>query len=104
LFQQHHTHWIPIGCSGAGNILIFNNGIGRGYSTVNQIVPPVDAAGNYTIASGAAFGLTSPVWTYQSSPATDFYSAAISGCQRLPIGNTSAAAACNPASGGVTRC
>ena len=88
LFQQHHTHWIPTGCPGAGNILIFNNGIGRGYSTVNQIVPPVDAAGNYTIAAGSAFGPTSPVWTYQSNPATDFYSAEISGCQRLPNGNT----------------
>ena len=88
LYQQHHTHWIPQGCPGAGNILIFNNGIGRGYSTVNQIVPPVDSAGNYTLASGAAFGPTSPVWTYQSNPATDFYSAEISGCQRLPNGNT----------------
>ena len=88
LFQQHHTHWIPAGCPGAGNILIFNNGIGRGYSTVNQIVPPVDAAGNYTIATGSAFGPNLPVWTYQGSPATNFYSAEISGCQRLPNGNT----------------
>jgi len=88
LYQQHHTHWIPSDCPGAGNILIFNNGIGRGYSTVNQIVPPVDAAGNYTLATGAAFGPSAPVWTYTSSPATDFYSAEISGCQRLPNGNT----------------
>ena len=29
-----------------------------------------------------------PVWTYQSSPATNFYSAEISGAQRLPNGNT----------------
>ena len=88
LYQQHHTHWIPSDCPGAGNILIFNNGIGRGYSTINQIVPPVDAAGNYTIAAGAAFGPSAPVWTYMSSTATDFYSAEISGCQRLPNGNT----------------
>jgi len=87
-YQQHHTHWIPAGCPGAGNILIFNNGIGRGYSTINQIVPPVDAAGNYTIATGTAFGPALPVWTYAGSPATDFYSAEISGCQRLPNGNT----------------
>ncbi len=44
LYQQHHTHWIPSDCPGAGNILIFNNGIGRGYSTINEIVPPVDGA------------------------------------------------------------
>ncbi len=88
LYQQHHTHWIETGCPGAGNILIFNNGIGRGYSTINQIVPPVDAAGNYAITSGAAFGPTTPVWTYTAVPPTNFYSAEISGCQRLPNGNT----------------
>jgi hypothetical protein len=88
LFQQHHTHWIETNCPGAGNILIYNNGIGRGYSTINQILPPVDAAGNYSITAGAAFSPTSPVWTYVSSPPTHFYSAEISGTQRLPNGNT----------------
>ena len=88
LFQQHHTHWIETNCPGAGNILIFNNGIGRGYSAVNEIVPPVDAAGNYTLASGAAFGPISPVWSYTATPPTNFYSAEISGAQRLPNGNT----------------
>jgi hypothetical protein len=56
LFQQHHTHWIETGCPGAGNILIFNNGIGRGYSSADEIVPPVDSAGNYSLTTGAAFG------------------------------------------------
>ena len=88
LYQQHHTHWIPAGYPGAGDILIFNNGIGRGYSTINEITPPVDSAGNYTLASGSAYGPSACSWTYQSSPATDFYSAEISGCQRLPNGNT----------------
>jgi hypothetical protein len=88
LYQQHHTHWIETNCPGAGNILIFNNGIGRGYSTINQIVPPVDGAGNYTLATGAAFGPPSPVWTYTATPPTYFYSAEISGAQRLPNGNT----------------
>ena len=88
LFQQHHTHWIETNCPGAGNILIFNNGIGRGYSTINEIVPPADAAGNYSIATGAAFGPSTPVWTYVSSPPPTFYSAEISGAQRLPNGNT----------------
>ena len=88
LFQQHHTHWIETNCPGAGDMLIFNNGIGRGYSTINEIVPPVDAAGSYTLATGAAYGPSTPAWTYTSSPATNFYSAEISGCQRLPNGNT----------------
>ncbi|MEI6647319.1 MAG: DUF1566 domain-containing protein, partial [bacterium] len=88
LYQQHHTHWIAPGLPGAGNILIFNNGIGRGYSTVNEIVPPVDSAGNYSISAGAAFGPAWPTWTYMASPTTNFYSSEISGCQRLPNGNT----------------
>jgi hypothetical protein len=88
LYQQHHTHWIETNCPGAGNILIFNNGIGRGYSTVNEIVPPVDVGGIYTLATGAAFGPATPIWTYTASPPTNFYSAEISGAQRLPNGNT----------------
>ena len=88
LYQQHHTHWIATNCPGAGNILIFNNGIGRGYSSINEIDPPVDAAGNYSISSNAAFGPTAPTWTYTSSPVSNFYSSEISGCQRQPNGNT----------------
>ena len=40
LFQQHDAQWIPEGYPGAGHILIFNNGLDRGYSTVVEIVPP----------------------------------------------------------------
>ncbi|MFZ4480299.1 MAG: SUMF1/EgtB/PvdO family nonheme iron enzyme [Rhodoferax sp.] len=88
LYQQHHTHWIEPGLPGAGNILIYNNGIGRGYSTVDEIVPPVDASGNYSISNGAAYGPTAATWTYTGNPPTSFYSAEISGAQRLPNGNT----------------
>ncbi|MEI6972837.1 MAG: aryl-sulfate sulfotransferase, partial [bacterium] len=88
LYQQHHTHWIEAGLQGAGNILIYNNGIGRGYSTVDEIVPPVDASGNYTIGATAPFGPTTTTWSYQGTPATSFYSAEISGAERLPNGNT----------------
>ena len=88
LYQQHHTHWIPEGLPGAGNILIFNNGIGRNYSSIEEITPPVDASGEYTLASGAAYGPTTPTWHYQGTPTSAFYSSEISGCQRLPNGNT----------------
>ena len=56
LYQQHNTQWIPAGNPGAGVILVFNNGLGRGYSTVDEIAPPVDANGNYALTSGAAYG------------------------------------------------
>ncbi|MGI9134225.1 MAG: aryl-sulfate sulfotransferase, partial [Rhodoferax sp.] len=88
LYQQHHTHWIEPGLPGAGNILIFNNGIGRSWSSVDEIVPPVDANGNYPLGSGAAFGPSAALWTYTGTPPSSFYSQEISGAQRLPNGNT----------------
>ena len=88
LYQQHHTHWIEPGLPGANNILIFNNGIGRGYSTIDEITPPVDIGGVYALSNGAAFGPPTNTWRYTASPPTNFYSAEISGAQRLPNGNT----------------
>jgi hypothetical protein len=88
LYQQHHTHWIEPGLPGAGNILIFNNGIGRSYSSVDEVAPPVDGSGNYTLAAGAAYGPNAATWSYVGTPPSSFYSAEISGAQRLPNGNT----------------
>jgi len=65
---------------------VFNNGSGRpdgDYSSVDEIVPPVDAAGNYS-----GYGPTAPTWTYTAATPTDFYAVNISGAQRLPNGNT----------------
>jgi formylglycine-generating enzyme required for sulfatase activity len=88
LYQQHHTHWIESGLSGAGNILIFNNGLGRNYSSVDEIAPPVSATGAYTIGATTAFGPPSPAWTYAGTPTSSFFSGEISGAYRLPNGNT----------------
>ena len=88
LFQQHHCSWIEAGSPGANDILIFNNGIGRGYTTIDQITPPLDSSGGYPLTSGSAFGPKSLTWTYKASPPTSFYASEISGAQRLPNGNT----------------
>ena len=88
LFQQHDAGWIPAGCPGAGNLLVFNNGLGRGYSSVDEIVPPVDSLGHYYLAPGGRYGPEAPVWSYVASPPSNFYSSEISGAQRLPNGNT----------------
>lgn len=55
---------------------------------MDEFTPPVDANGNYALASGAAFGPTGFAWTYQASPPASLFSEAISGAQRLPNGNT----------------
>ena len=88
LFQQHDARWIPDGCPGAGNLLIFNNGLDRGWSTLVEIVPPTDAGGRYALDPGKAYGPAKPVWEYQAPNPKDFYSSEISGAHRLPNGNT----------------
>ncbi len=88
LFQQHNATWINTASPGAGDILVFNNGLGRNYSTVDQWTPPVDANGNYNLTSGKAFGPADFSWTYRANPPTSLYDEAISGAQRLPNGNT----------------
>ncbi|HIK59999.1 MAG TPA: hypothetical protein EYF98_04835 [Planctomycetes bacterium] len=91
LFGQHNTQWIADGSPGAGNILVFNNGNGRpagDFSTVEEIVPPVDGQGAYALTPGSAYGPAAPLWSYQAPVPTSFYSSIISGAQRLPNGNT----------------
>jgi hypothetical protein len=88
LFQQHCAMWIDSGLPGAGDILIFNNGLGRGYTTVDEITPPVDASGNYSLTTGKAYGPTALTWTYKANPPTSFFAGEISGAQRLPNGDT----------------
>ncbi len=89
LFLQHDAQWIEPGLPGAGNILIFNNGNGRpggDASSVDEIVPPVDAFGNYLLSPGDAYGPPALTWTYIGPPV--FYAAFVSGAVRLPNGNT----------------
>jgi hypothetical protein len=91
LFSQHNAHWIPKGFPGAGHLLLFNNGGNRpdgSYSSVDELVLPVDSQGRYTLMPGTAYGPDKPVWSYSAPNKTDFYSSFISGAQRLANGNT----------------
>jgi hypothetical protein len=88
LIQQHDALWIPDGYPGAGHITIFNNGYDRGWSSIEEIVPPLDANGRYLLAPGKAYGPDKPVWHYEAKNRADFFSSEISGAQRLPNGNT----------------
>jgi hypothetical protein len=87
---QHDTRWIPKDAPGAGHLMVFSNrggaaGPNAGHTTVYEIAPPVGADGRYTIAAGAAFGPTEPVWTYAAPELDASY---ISGSTRLPDGKT----------------
>ncbi|HEX4996823.1 MAG TPA: aryl-sulfate sulfotransferase [Terriglobia bacterium] len=90
-FGQHNVQWIARGLPGAGHLLLFNNGDtrpGQKYSTVDEVVLPGNAKGEYTLEPGKKYGPDQPVWTYMAPNPTDFYSSYISGTQRLPNGNT----------------
>ena len=91
LFGQHNVRWIEDGMPNARSILVFNNGPGRpggSYSTIDQFTPPIDSAGNYSIATNLPYLPDSAFWKYTAPTPTDFYSMNISGAQRLPNGNT----------------
>jgi predicted phosphodiesterase len=90
LFDQHDARWIPDGYPGAGDILIFNNGLNRPggeYSSVEQITPPIDSDGNYELG-GSAYGPAKPTWSWKATDPMSFFSSQISGAFRLRNGNT----------------
>ncbi len=91
LFVQHNPEWIEDGLPGEGNLLIFNNGMGRpggNYSSVDEIVTPVNTDGSYTHIPDSAYGPNDAIWKYTANAPADFYASFISGSQRLPNGNT----------------
>ncbi len=90
-FGQHDAQWIPAGSPGEGNVLVFNNGQGmpgEAYSSVDEIAPPVDASGAYTLDPSGSYGPEQPAWRYTAETPSDFYADHVSGAQRLPNGNT----------------
>ena len=63
LFAQHNAQWIPRGLPGEGHMLVFNNGGQRpdgSYSSVDELVLPVDGQGRYTREPGASYGPKKP--------------------------------------------
>jgi hypothetical protein len=88
LYQQHDAEWVATGLPGAGNITVFNNGLGRNYSTIDEFTPPVDSDGNYDLKAGQPYGPSAFAWTYKATPPESLFAGAISGAQRLPNGNT----------------
>ena len=92
-FGQHDATWIKTGCPGQGDILVFNNGFIRPhpeglYSSIDEIVPPVNDTGVYYLKPGSSYGPGNTIWCYTANPPINFYSGEFSGAQRLTDGNT----------------
>ena len=88
LYMQHDAEWIDTLCPGYGGMTIFNNGVGRNYTSIDQYIPPRDSLGFYHRTTGTPFGPQTLAWSYTATPVTSFYCANIGGAQRLPNGNT----------------
>jgi Arylsulfotransferase (ASST) len=88
LFVQHEAAWIPEGVPGAGNVLVFNNGLPetRAFSTVDQITPALVDGEYVRNDDGTSSATISRVYPKRS--ADKFFAAIISGAERLPNGNT----------------
>ena len=92
LFCQHSSHFVPGGCPGAGNILLFNNGRNpdRVWSEVLELAPSIPGEdGAPPRAEGEPFG-AEVAFRYgpRAGRAGSFYCTHISGCQRMENGNT----------------
>jgi len=90
-YREHNAHWIPSGMPGAGNIMVFNNGLERQpveFSSIDVLIPPVDAMGNYETPTALPFPPTELHSSYMATPPTSMFSARISSAQRLPNGHT----------------
>ena len=90
-YKLHSARWIEEGCPGEGNIIVFNNGGNRPdgrYSSVDEIIPPVDENGVYEYTPGTAYGPEEQIWIYTKPNPKDMYSMLCSSAQRLPNGNT----------------
>jgi hypothetical protein len=90
LTGPHSANWIASGLPGEGHLLVFNNGspgVGK-FSSVEELVLPVDESGNYSRRERGAYGPVKSVWSYNGQRRPDFYSFCFSGAQRLPNGTT----------------
>ena len=90
LDANHGVNEISSGFPGENNIIIFNNrtsvtGGSNPFSSVLEIIPPIDDNGNYYIQDGQAFGPSEIYWQYEDGL---FYANKQSGAFRLENGNT----------------
>lgn len=89
LFYQHDPTWITKPGSSELRLLVFNNGgrrPGKEHSSVEELVLPFDPKQGFLGGKDAAFGPAEPAWVYKDEER--FFSAFISGAQRLANGNT----------------
>ena len=87
-FRQHNAVWLDDLPSNGGNLMLFNNGDDkkdRAFSTVDEILLPLDANGDFELIPNALNSPTLVEWRFEQE---EFFSHALGGAQRLKNGNT----------------
>jgi hypothetical protein len=92
----HDIQWIKQGLPGAGHFLLFDNGSRRTTISRSAIVEVNPYKGSMNdgiyipqMEAGYEKGISKQiVWSWMATNPNSFYSRNISGCQRLPNGNT----------------
>jgi len=80
LYAQHDAQWIEKGFSGAGNIMVFNNGQNRPEGDFSSVDEFCHQSGGCTLGAMVA--------SYSEGVSGEFYADHISGAHRLENGNT----------------
>ena len=98
IIGPHHTHMIPRGLPGEGNILVFDNGGQSGYGPPNDTAPNGIGVMRRAHSRVIEFNPINKDIVWEYSPNTsgkanqksgfDLYSTNVSSAQRLPNGNT----------------
>jgi hypothetical protein len=98
MIGPHHTHMIPKGLPGAGNIMVFDNGGGSGYGPPTDFAPEGIAVMRRDHSRVVEFNPITKEIIWEYSPNTsnnpdrgfghELYSVNVSSAQRLPNGNT----------------
>ena len=86
-FRQHDPQWIPPGLPGAENLTVFNNGMFRGYASIDELEPPLNPDGTYHLEPNSPFGPESLTWTCDTIDGEQFSAMVMSSVQRLANGN-----------------
>ncbi len=89
LQNQHDTHFVFAGIPDDGDMIMFNNGTQRGFSSADEIILPYDEFGVFPDPGPTdPWGPALPDRTYVATPPSSLFSPIISGADRVPNGNT----------------
>jgi hypothetical protein len=87
LYSLHDANWITSPGPDSGKIILYNNGLGRRYSSVEILSPPQSSPGDYTSEDGEKYGPQSPEWIYAGDSTDRFFSKNMSGVKYQLNGN-----------------